>query len=135
MFPPISGRVVLAGRVDPINLLEPRFELPVAGPGRDYRQIEVVIDTGFNGWLTLPKELLDELNLTRYARRPGRLADGTQTLPEIYSALALWHGQPRPILVHQVESEPPLVGTALLENCRLTVDMRQDGLVTIQPIP
>ena len=63
MFPVISGKVVLVGRVDPINLLEPRVELAVAGPSRDFRQIEVVVDTAFNGWLTLTKDLVDDLNL------------------------------------------------------------------------
>ena len=131
----ISGQVVLVGRVEPVNLLEARIELAVAGPGREFRQLEVVIDTGFTGWLTLNKDLVDELNLTGYGSSRNVLADGQEVTTDIYGALISWGGQSRPVIVHQVESGRPLVGTAMLENCRLTIDMWEGGLVSIQPNP
>ena len=33
------------------------IELEVSGPGQPRRQIEAVIDTGYNGYLTLPSYL------------------------------------------------------------------------------
>ena len=135
MFLQISGQVTLVGRVDPINLLEPRINLEVAGPDRDFRQIEAVVDTGFNGWLALTRDMVDELHLTSYGHRYSVLADGTRAVLGIFSALVWWGGRFRPVLIHQVESGRPLVGTSMLENYRLTIDMRQGGQVTIGPMP
>ncbi len=50
----------------------------------------------------------------------------------IYGAIVSWFGQPRAVPVHQVDGNP-LVGTALLTNCLLTIDFREGGAVTIQP--
>ena len=131
----VSGRVAYVGNVGPVSILEPRVSLLVAGHSREFREVEAVVDTGFSGWITLPDGLIRELRLTYYGPRDNVTADGRVIQLTTYSALAQWLGHLRPIVVHQTDSERPLLGTALLENCRLTVDMRQDGLVTIQPIP
>ena len=39
------------------------IELEVTGPGQPSHQIEAVIDTGYNGYLTLPARLLTVLQL------------------------------------------------------------------------
>lgn len=58
-----QGRVVLAGRVEPVNILEARVVVAVAGPSLEFWEVEAVIDTGFSGWLTLPAAAVRELNL------------------------------------------------------------------------
>lgn len=50
---------------------------------------------------------------------------------QIYGALVMWHGLPRPVLVHKINGDP-LIGMALLEDSRLTVEAREDGDVTIE---
>ena len=135
VFPTSSGRVVLVGRAGPVNILEPRVSISVAGHDGECKEVEPVIDTGFSSWLTLPGDLIQELRLTAYGNRPIRLADASVVYTQTFSALVQWQGHLRPIIVHQADGELPLLGTALLENYRLTVDMREDGLVTIGPIP
>ena len=127
--------MALVGTVGPINLLEPCVTLAVAGPSREFQQLDVVIDTGFSGWLTLPRDLVAELDLTRYGNRASVLATGERVPVEIYSALVMWGGQIRPVFVHEMASGRPLIGTAMLENYRLTIDMHSDGLVDIGLIP
>ena len=43
---------------------EPVVTLSLQGPSGNARDIEAVVDTGFNGFLTLPPPLVAELELT-----------------------------------------------------------------------
>ena len=51
----ISGRVT-------VNR-EAMIKLEVVGPARQSQGIDAVIDTGFNGYVTLPRNLIDSLNI------------------------------------------------------------------------
>jgi clan AA aspartic protease len=93
-----------------------------------------MVDTGFTGWLTLPERNIIDLGLTHYGQRRVILANEEQIATEIYSALTLWHGQPRPVLVYQIEGIP-LIGMAMLSGSRLIVDAWEDGDVTIEEVP
>ncbi|MDE2736209.1 MAG: hypothetical protein OXI72_17565 [Gemmatimonadota bacterium] len=46
------------------------IRLKVQGPIGQEREVDAVVDTGFNGFLTLPPRLITPLGLTR--RRRGR---------------------------------------------------------------
>ena len=130
----IHGQVVLAGRVDPVNILEARITVAVAGPSMEFWEVEAVIDTGFSGWLTLPEVAVRELDLQIYRRRRVRIADNRVTWMLTYRAVAQWQGRQIDILVHQTENPRPLLGTAMLEHCRLTVDMQEGGPVAVTPL-
>ena len=66
------------------------ISLAVRGPASIEQQIEVVVDTGFDGWLTLAPALIALLELPW--RRRGRvlLADGSECVFDIYEAR--WSG-------------------------------------------
>ena len=130
----IHGQVVLAGRVEPVNILEARISVAVAGPSMEFWEVEAVIDTGFSGWLTLPEVAVRGLDLQIYRRRRVRIADNRVTWMLTYRAVAQWQGRQIDILVHQTENPRPLLGTAMLEHCRLTVDMQEGGPVTVTPL-
>ena len=130
----IHGQVVLAGRVEPVNLLEARITVAVAGPSMEFWEVEAVIDTGFSGWLTLPEVAVRELDLQIYRRRRVRIADNRVTWMLTYRAVAQWQGRQIGILVYQTENPRPLLGTAMLEHCRLTVDMQEGGPVAVTPL-
>jgi hypothetical protein len=55
-------------------------------------------------------------------------------LPCIYAATVAWDGEPCPVLVHSVDSDP-LLGTALLVGCDLRVRVEIGGGVEIEAIP
>ena len=130
----IHGQVVLAGRVEPVNILEARITVAVAGPSMEFWEVEAVIDTGFSGWLTLPEVAVRELDLQIYGRRRVRIADNRVTWMLTYRAVVQWQGRQIDILVHQTENPRPLLGTAMLEHCRLTVDMQEGGPVAVTPL-
>ncbi len=135
VFPTSSGQVILVGTAGGVNILEAQVSISVAGRRREFKEVEAVVDTGFSSWLTLPEDIIRELDLTPYGSRRVELADGSVIETDTFSALAQWLGLSRPILIYKTDNDRPLLGTALLENYRLTVDMREEGLVTIGPIP
>ncbi len=110
------------------------IDLEVSSPSRPPVQLEAIIDTGFNGYLTLPSQTVIALQLSFAGHRRGTLADGSVTLLEVYLATVMWHGNPRVILILQSESSP-LIGMALLEENRLTMDVVDGGRVAIESLP
>jgi hypothetical protein len=55
-------------------------------PNQPDFQIEFVVDTGFNDYLTLPPQAINAMNLPQYSNTSVRLADGTETTLSIHSA-------------------------------------------------
>ena len=98
------------------------------------RQIEAVIDTGFTGMLTLPSSLIEELGLFWQRRGRALLADGSETIFDVYEATVIWDGTPRRVAVDEVDSDP-LVGMSLLQGHEMTMQIVEGGRVVIQSIP
>ena len=130
----IRGQVILAGRDGPLEFLSPRVVIAIAGVTRIFRTVEVVVDTAFTGWLTLPEAIIQELGLSHYGQRDAVLASNEVSEFEVYGVLVSWHGVARPVLVHQAEGRP-LIGMSLLADCRLTVAAWEGGEVVIEERP
>lgn len=94
-------------------------------------ELEFVLDTGFNGSLTLPPALIAQLRLRWRSRGLVILANGAEDVCEIYTAVVVWDGQPRQILVESANTEP-LVGMALLSGYDLRVQVKPGGRVRIR---
>lgn len=122
----INGRVTV--------YREAVISLSVKGSEDQYREIDAVIDTGFNGFLTLPASLIQELGLVWRRRGRAMLADGSESLFDIYEATITWDGRPRRIAVDEVNSDP-LIGMSLLYGYELTVQVVDGGRVVINPLP
>ena len=110
------------------------ISLSVQGPEGQSREIDAVIDTGFNGFLTLPASLIQELGLVWRRRGRAMLADGSDSLFDIYEAIVTWDDRPRRIAVDEVNSDP-LIGMSLLYGYELTVQVVDGGSVVINPLP
>ena len=63
---------------------EATIRLVAIGPQGHQQEIEVIIDTGFTGFLTLPPALIAALGLSWLCRQPGILADGRVELFDVY---------------------------------------------------
>ncbi len=112
---------------------EALIELEVSGNGQSQR-IDAVIDTGYNGYLTLPAQLVTALQLPFAGHRRGMLADGSVTRLDVFMASVQWHGKPKAVLISQAAGTA-LVGMSLLEGSRLTIDIEDGGAVTIEAKP
>ena len=113
--------------------LEGIIKLEVAGPGSQARKVEALIDTGYNGYITLPDDQVTVLQLPFAGHRRARLADGTVILLNMYQAEITWHGRQRNVLVSQAEG-PSLIGMSTLRGSRLVMDVVDGGDVTIDEL-
>ena len=98
------------------------------------RSLEVVLDTGFTGYLTLPSESISQLGLPSVGQRTFELANGELFDFRVYLGSLSWHGRPSDVLVLQSDSVP-LLGMALLWGSRITMDALNEGEVTIEELP
>ncbi len=114
--------------------LEPLLRLTVRDAGGQPHDVEVVIDTGFNGFLTLPPALVAALGLPWLCRQQGQLADGNVLVFDVYVATVDWHGRPRSVEVEAADAQP-LLGMALLQGSGLRIEVVPGGPVTITTLP
>src|SRR5271156_1736645 len=85
------------------------IQLDVHGPALQVEVVDAIIDTGFDGWLSLPPALIGQLGLAWRRRGRALLADGTESVFDIYDGTVIWDGQPRHIAVDEADMIP-LVG-------------------------
>lgn len=113
---------------------EPVLSVTVGSPSGASSEIDALVDTGFSGFLTLPAQVIRELGLAWRRRGRAVLADGSDSLFDIFEGTVLWDRTRRRIAVDEAECRP-LVGMALLEGHELTVHAVVGGRVAIRPMP
>lgn len=96
--------------------------------------IEAVVDTGFNGFLTLPIAHVKSLLLPLQGTRDALLADGSTVRLDIYRATVLWDSQPRAVQILAAEGGP-LVGMSLLYGYAVLIKVVDGGDVEITALP
>ena len=106
------------------------IRLQVQGPTGHAHDVDALIDTGFNGFLTLPPALVTALGLTRRSRGRAQLANGSEELFDIYGVTVLWDGQPRYVEADAVDTTP-LVNMSLLDGYDLHIQVAAGGQVVI----
>jgi len=93
--------------------------------------IEVWIDTGFNGDLVLPQYRIGDLELPQSGTLKAVLADGSEVVLQRYTCLIDWFGKERELEVVANDGEYPLLGVGLLTGYDLHISYRS-GSITIQ---
>lgn len=123
---------MITGRVNPHY--EAVIRLGVRGTQGNEQEIEAIIDTGFNGSLSLPSKLISILDLPFRRRGRALLADGGESIFDIYEGLVIWDGVPRRVAVDSAETDP-LVGMGLLYGSELNIKVIDGGSVLINRLP
>ena len=121
---------MIGGRVT--EFLEAVIPLTVIGCGNLRVEIDVVIDTGFNGFLTLDTSVIQTLQLASAGSRRATLADGSVVALPVYLGNVEWHGEVREVLVIGAAGGA-LAGMSLLNGSRIVLDVVANGDVSIAP--
>ena len=112
---------------------EPALPVHIVGPAGTL-EIEAVVDTGFNGELTLPRPQIEALGLPEATVTEVTLADGRVRDVPMYEAETEFAGSTREIFVTEAPTTP-LVGTGLLWGFSLYIEFQVDGAVDVDPLP
>lgn len=96
--------------------------------------IDTVMDTGFNGFLTLSLPEIARLQFPYEGTMRVVLGDGQEVELDMFSGSVLWDGHVREGLVLAAEGTP-LIGMALLAGCRVCLEVIDNGPVTIERLP
>jgi clan AA aspartic protease len=92
--------------------------------------IDAVLDTGFSGSLTLPSNIIANLELSWKGRDTATLGDGTSCIFDVYLSTIIWDGQFRIIDVNESETVP-LIGMQLLKGYDLRIQVIEGGSVMV----
>ena len=115
------------------DLCEATISLTLRAVDGEEHDILAIIDTGFSGYLTLPAALIEQLNLSWYACVEVTLADGTTQLCDEYLGTVFWNEQARTVEIDAANTTP-LVGMELLRGHRLSIDVIESGVITIEAL-
>ncbi len=96
------------------------------------REIQVVIDTGYNGFLSLPPALVAELGLPLVGTSQATLANGVVETFNVHDVTVLWDGLPRAVEADAV-GPTALAGMLLLDRHSLYLEITNGGRVVIEP--
>ncbi|MEX2138654.1 MAG: clan AA aspartic protease [Pirellulales bacterium] len=114
-------------------LLEATIRVSVQNASGQEHDIEGLVDTGFNGSLTLPPALIAKLRLRWYTRSSITLANGSKDEVDVYAATVIWDGGSRRILVEATDAEP-LIGMQLMHRHIIRIEAIDGGGVEIEPL-
>jgi len=109
----------MVGRVD--LLRRPVVTLVLVGPYGTVR-VEAIVDTGFNGHLAVPRDLVSRLGLLRYGPLSFHTAAGRAMVTQGYTIEVEWVSGRRRYVAAAVEIAECLIGTALLDGHVLEID-------------
>jgi clan AA aspartic protease len=112
---------------------EATIPLVVSNENRQTQLIDAVIDTGYTGFLSLPREIIVLLNLSWTGIDRGTLGDGSEATFEVYAAKVIWDGEYRNVPVNKAETDP-LIGMSLLYGYDLQIQAIEGGRVTIKAL-
>ncbi|MCG3127792.1 MAG: hypothetical protein CHACPFDD_02664 [Phycisphaerae bacterium] len=121
---------MIAGRVNAD--LEAMVPVGILRSQGDSLRIHAAIDTGFNGYLSLPSDVCDLLQLETHSFAEAELADGHVVTLQRHMVSLSWSGRPRESLAVRAEGVP-LIGMALLDGHSLSIDVKKGGDVRIEP--
>jgi clan AA aspartic protease len=113
--------------------MEGVIRLMVRGPDGQRRRITAVIDTGYNGALTLHPDVIADLGLPWNDSDPVALGDGTTIECDVFLGTVVWDRRPMSILVDEADTTP-LLGMGLLQGFELKINVERRGRVTIRPL-
>jgi len=122
---------MIRGRVNAHR--EALVSLLLRGTQGEEHPTEAVIDTGYNGFLTLAPDLIEMLGFPFLRSSRAILGDGSIVEFDIHEATVVWNNRLRRIPVDAADVSP-LLGMGLLYGYGLNIEVIEDGNVLIRSL-
>ena len=106
------------------------MDLVIQGPLGDATTVPALVDTGSNGFVSLPPEIIDDLALIPVGIDVVELADARSENVRLFRGAVTLGQHTFRTPIHQIGDEPT-VGTALLRSYQLSIDFVPDGDVRV----
>ncbi len=113
--------------------LQPYVKLVMQGPFGAQTVVSTLVDTGSNGFVSLPPETVDKLALLPVGIDVVELANARSENVRIFGGAVTLGGRTFRVPVHQI-GEEPTIGTALLRSHNLSVDFVPGGDLQVRSI-
>ncbi len=91
--------------------------------------IDLVVDSGCNAEVVLPKSLITKLGLKNDGSIFSRLADGSVLEVGVYIGEILWFGQKREVRIQATDSHEGYLGTELFQGCIVELDLDENRVI------
>lgn len=108
--------------------------LKVVGSQGQEQEVEALIDTGYSEFLALSPALVAALDLRWQRVDRTTLADGSESIFDVYDGQVMWDGKLCHVFVAELGTTP-LIGMKLLNGYELKLQVRPGGKVAIKRLP
>lgn len=108
--------------------------LTVQGTMGQVDTFPAIVDTGFNGFLTLPLPQIAKLGFPYRGSMRAVLGNGKDADLVVFAGTVLWDGQVQAVMMLAADGTP-LVGMGLLEGSRVLLHVTDNGAVSIDRLP
>lgn len=123
---------MIRGTVNSRN--EAVIPLRLRGPSGAECDVDVVVDTGFTGVLTLPATIITALGLPPHSGGEMKLGDGTSCKFDTDEVEIEWDGVWLTHRATEIEAEP-LLGMGLLAGHEVFIEFVPGGVVDVTKLP
>ena len=106
------------------------FPIVLRSRSGDAYDFPAVLDTGFNGTLTLPQVVIDALALEPEGEGTVTLGDGSERTLPVYMVTVVWFGKDVAVKALLAEGVP-LIGQRMTQGCFVTHHAVDGGAVTL----
>ena len=120
---------MIRGRVNPYR--QALITIDIVDAKGTMQSVEVILDTGFTGYLTLPPDSIRSFGLPFAGYRTFELANGESFNFNTYVATVSWHGRLSDAQVLQSDSAP-LLGMDMLWDSSIRMEAWTGGEVIIE---
>lgn len=93
------------------------------------KPIEILIDTGFSGYLALPQDLVKKLKLERIGEGKYLTVRGKHLIIKVYIAFIHWFGKVEKVTAIATKSAHALMGMSLLYDRRFEMSGSRDHIL------
>ncbi len=103
-----------------------RFGSPVIELSIESRKLQLLLDTGFNGYIMLPDKVIKELALDQIGISDYMTASGDNKLTAVYIGKILFFDEEMPVPVLSTNANFSLAGMELFRNCKIVIERNKN---------